>query len=472
MQKSKGISMISLIVTIACIILLSSLAIGTGVKYLRESKERDKTNFISLLSNAVSKREEETNVNSLGYPYLGYYISDSSIFELVFAPKIGENVLFENGIWYVVDNTSAAGLGVKQSEKYISSIDESLGEEVTVALVNYLTGDVYMINVTPDEVSGLNLSKENVIVGHKHRYIIETPTCTEAVKCADCGFILKEALGHSYDNTLATPEPADDASHYNKTCSRCNMKGGYEPHIFGYTHTEEAGVWYHRSSCSVCGWEDLSRTECIIQYTLPTSDTQKRVSHIKTCRTCRYTRTEAHTFGYRSISESMHEEYCTDPKCGYVRGSELHSDNDMNGFCDKCLRSIIDYGYPQLTTVTINKKDASGDEAYYAKIGDTVVINFVADRPIQNVSVKIGGQAVSAQNIQSTVDLRTWTVEFQLLAAHNIANGKLGFEINCESQNGIEMVGPVTTTIDKKYVIYDGTAPTIEYIKKQDLVSN
>ena len=88
MQKSKGISMISLVVTIVCMILLSSMAIGIGLRYNKETKNRDETAFVEVLSAAVSTRHEETNVDSVNYPYVGYYIKDEEKFDSVFAPKI------------------------------------------------------------------------------------------------------------------------------------------------------------------------------------------------------------------------------------------------------------------------------------------------------------------------------------------------------------------------------------------------
>ena len=119
MHDSKGISMISLIVTIVCIIVLSSLAIGTGTKYIRESRARDRETFITVMSSAVARRHEDTNLNSISYPYLGYYIKDGVIFDSVFAPKVAEEIKFEDATWYVVDTTTARELGVMEPEKYI-----------------------------------------------------------------------------------------------------------------------------------------------------------------------------------------------------------------------------------------------------------------------------------------------------------------------------------------------------------------
>ena len=81
MKSSKGITMASLVVMIASIILLSTMAIGFGYKYIKETKEADDKYFTEVLSNAVTKRENNYTVNSIEYPRAGYYINSSEIFK-------------------------------------------------------------------------------------------------------------------------------------------------------------------------------------------------------------------------------------------------------------------------------------------------------------------------------------------------------------------------------------------------------
>ena len=81
MKNSRGITLASLVVMIASIILLSTMAIGFGYRYLTETKEADRKYFAEVLSNAVSKRESNYNVNSLEYPRIGYKIKSSEAFK-------------------------------------------------------------------------------------------------------------------------------------------------------------------------------------------------------------------------------------------------------------------------------------------------------------------------------------------------------------------------------------------------------
>ncbi len=304
MQESKGISMISLIVTIIVTVLLASMAIGTGTRYLKESKKRDRETFISVLSNAVSQRREDSNVSSLAYPYLGYYINDEAIFN-GFASRVQTPIEFENGIWYIVDTTTASGLGVKQSENYINTINKGSVENVTVALVNYVTGDVYLLDADASQIAALDFTKENITGVHEHRYLSEA-TCTEPKKCEDCGFILEEPLGHSYDPLSGATEN-DEYSHYYKECTRCGMSGGYEPHNFEYIAYTEAGVWMHKEQCSVCGYAKTPE-ECTLYYSLPDSEADKATKHVVTCNKCnRPSEMRNHIMRVRELSELMHE---------------------------------------------------------------------------------------------------------------------------------------------------------------------
>ena len=158
MEKSRGISMISLIVTIIVTITLASMAIVTGSRYLKESKEKHKEVFSTILSNAVLKRKEDASISTSRYPYFGYYIDNDTIFENIFAPKIGNNnISFDDGAWYIIDSNIAAKLDVKGAEEYIDSVVDADDNKVNVALVNYATGDVFLIEAFVDEIAALTL---------------------------------------------------------------------------------------------------------------------------------------------------------------------------------------------------------------------------------------------------------------------------------------------------------------------------
>ena len=153
MKSSKGITLASLVVMIASIILLSTLAIGYGYRYLQETKEADEKYFCEVLSNAVSKRENNHTVNSSEYPRVGYHIKTIDAFKEIIDSYIpilkssNADLLYERGLWYIVDNVTAEKLGVKDSENYVDVFDETNTEKMTVALVDYYSGAVYVFDI-------------------------------------------------------------------------------------------------------------------------------------------------------------------------------------------------------------------------------------------------------------------------------------------------------------------------------------
>ena len=463
MQKSKGISMISLVVTIVCMILLSSMAIGIGLRYNKETKNRDETAFVEVLSAAVSTRHEETNVDSVNYPYVGYYIKDEEKFDSVFAPKISTKEKFETGIWYVVDNVSADKLGVKKSEDYIEKVEDGKLENVKVALVNYANGETYLINVTANEMKDLDFSNDNKVEGHTHKYAITEPTCTEGVVCTECGFILKEPLGHTYGDSATSAIPVDDQTHFRKECIRCHMQGDNEPHTFSYEFININNAWYHKQTCAVCGWASAVPIACTLAYKLSDNPNEASTSHITVCKVCGHTESEEHTLVYKRITISEHEVTCD--KCGHFLRNELHIDDDDNNFCDLCGYEIGDYLPPIIKVCTmINKSATAEDRKYYAKYGDTIEITFESYRPIKDVTVAISGHKVT--NVSSSNNDKLWVAEYTIADGSGFSNGKIPFSITCESNSGIAISKAQTDTTDSKYVIFDGNSPIIEYIEK------
>ncbi len=470
--------MISLIITIIVTVLLSSLAIGTGTKYLKESKSKDRSNFISVLSSAVSKRREDMNLNSNKYPYLGYHINNDVYFEQVIAPKVNESISYDDGDWYIVDTRSASSLGVRESEKYIDTFNFS-GDgsgTITVALVNYKTGRIYLLNVLPSDISSLPESSYTP-EGHVHRYIIENPTCTEPQKCIDCGYIYKEATGHIYSGDTSTPQPAvgDEAnSHYERVCSVCGMPSGYAPHTFEYVFIIGSGPWKHKKKCNVCGYpeaDDVNAENCSLAYTLPTLESEKEVYHKVTCKYCLHSANEPHDFGYREKSETMHEKYCKTPGCTYTVATEAHRDDDNNEICDDCNANIIDTTYPVLNVVTIvNMSATTEDKKYIATYGDTLKITVEANKSIQDLTVEISG--MTAVDMTSA-DEKNWEVTYLLdKTKQTLSDGRIPFSVTCATKgSGVSVLAPITQPTDGKNVIFDGSNPVGGYVDKEDRVN-
>ena len=461
MQKDKGISMISLVVTIIVTILLAGFSIVIGSRYLSESRKKNTEVFVSVLSNAVSKRHEDTNLDSDKYQYLGYYVNDSTVFSDLFASKIPSTISFDDGIWYVVDTKSAAGLGVSESQEYIGTVDASGNADGKVALVNYADGSVYIIDIGTSDISGLSLFEGESSTIHVHRYISGYPTCTLPKKCVDCGFIKEEALGHDYEDITPTPTVGDEEnSHYTKRCTRCGMPGGYEAHTAVYTYL---GSWSHKTKCTVCGYESPSAVACTIIYSKPDDYTRRPDYHVKSCSVCGHSEEEEHTFAYRRISYAEHEKYCS--VCDYVVLSEHHVDIDpVDDVCDKCESELV--AYPLFRIVTMVNSSATDESGrHVAKYGDTIELTLSTDKEIKNLVVYIAGQRVPNGNM-TTSDNRNWKLTLTLTSSMNIPDGDLSLKINCESMSGVAIPVPITTVTDGRFVSFDGTPPILQYIKK------
>ncbi len=157
MKKEAGISMISLVVTIVVMIILAGMSITTGSKLLKQSNSESNKVFVSVLSNAIKQRRENSNIDSDKYYYVGYYISDGNVFDTIFSKKIPSTAAFEQESWYVIDSNIAKILNVNDAEDFIGSLEDGVTGKVKVALVNYNTSEVYIIEILPSDANGLVL---------------------------------------------------------------------------------------------------------------------------------------------------------------------------------------------------------------------------------------------------------------------------------------------------------------------------
>ena len=244
MRDSKGITLASLVVIIASTILLSSLAISTGYRYIRKVNEADETHFEEILSNVVVKRENNYNINSGDYGRLGYYINNQNTFNKIideFIPKLvsaNKDKIFEEGKWYIVDLESAKELGVKDVDKYIDIFNKGEDKKIKISLVDYISGAVYVFDANSKDINvETEKTKDISRVGceHKNKSFL---TCTTDEKCLDCGIVLKVAAGHEYNEKA--PYEYDKEFHYTKECAKCGMLSGFEKHS-GDTSCYECG---------------------------------------------------------------------------------------------------------------------------------------------------------------------------------------------------------------------------------------
>ena len=472
MKDSRGITLATLVVMIASIILLSTMAIGFGYRYLTGTKEADEKYFKEVLSSAVSKREGNHNVSKKEYPRIGYNIASVDAFKEIIDKYIPElksvnsELLFERGHWYIVDKETAKDLGVKGSENYIDIFDEDSEEKMTVTLVDYSSGAVYIFDINGIEIGNIKDSLSGDVFnpedGHEHDFNIPAATCTEDKKCLICGYVIETALGHDYNGEMPA-EPIDDEFHYKKECTRCHMKGGYERHqdLDQYAFYESGDVWYHYNGCSVCGWPEDGRNyeKCTIVWE-SISDTE----HVKKCKICEHEEKHEHVFKYVCIDEVYHEQVCT--ICGFVKIK--YEPHEGERYCDKCGCEIIKTQNPILLEVILKNKEYP--ESKYVTDGETIQLIFTADKKITDANVTICGYG--GDNIRYTYSSDRLTCTAELYVDSHIAiaqNSEVTFTIDCKSvTTGASLETPMTdTTNDESYLIYDSIPPTMEYIPKE-----
>lgn len=477
MNKSRGITMISLVVMITSIILLSTLSIGFGYRYIKETKDADKEYFKEVLSNAVTKRESKYSLNSLEYPRIGYSINTKEALDKVLNDYIktqelvsNSDFLFDRGKWYIVDTGGASKLGVKESKNYLDVFDKNSDKKMKLALVDYLSGTVILFDINKAQIAEINgsLSGDSLRPNenHEHDFNVASATCTEDKKCLICGFVEEVALGHKYEGGVGT-EYIDDEFHYIRTCSLCGAMGGYERHKEGYAFYPSGDEWYHYKGCSICGWtEDIKEYEkCTIRI-----NSRSDEYHAKECIVCEHKEISNHDLKYAKIDNNYHEYACVTNGCSYVRVplQERHEDIDNDNLCDKCFCEIIDNPQPVLTEVSINNKEYV-DSKYVTK-GETIQLSFTSDKRLKQANVKICEYDGDYITYTHSTDKKTWVAELYVDSSITIPkNVEVTFEINCVAEaNNEEMLVPITNTTDGSYLIYDDVPPEIEYIFKAE----
>ena len=476
MKKSNGITMASLVVVIAAIILISTMAIGFGYRYITKTRSENNAAFTEVLSSAVIKRERSNSVNQVEYPRIGYAIKNADAFKQIvmkYVPSLGSNtdMLYERGVWYIIDSNFAGRLGVKNSSDYIDVLDADNSNNMTFALVDYLSGTVVLFNMNNQGINdvrtGIESSQIEPTDGHVHDYNLSEATCTEDKKCLICGYVAQVAKGHQYDGMAATA--IDNEFHYKKVCIICGMGGGYERHSdldkFAFYKSGD-GTWFHYNGCSVCGWpnsDDKSNYYPCTTYYESISDAQHQLK----CKICEHTELFEHRLKYNYLDDNYHEYVCED--CGYYRAKfEPHEDVDNDNLCDKCGHEIIVNEYPVLENVVIKNKEYP-DSMYVTK-GETIQIIYTADKAIIDSIVSICGYSDDHIVINYSADRRTCTIEMLIREDMVIAqNTEVTFSINCKSMStGKWMIDPVIKTSDSSRLIYDSVTPVGEYILKEN----
>lgn len=484
MKSNKGISMITLIITIISMIILLGIAYRIGTRYISESREEERTSLISILSTSVVRRQNDKYVGNVGENlyYVGYHITTED-FEKLYENFEKKDCMYEPGLWYAIDAEKATELGIIDAEKFlIDDVKEELDEDEkkVLAVVDYYTGNVQLLKcehikdiikdiINKDDGTGCEhrytivsclepsvCTKCGTVLKQSlgHEYNLEVPTCTEPVKCNRCGYIKEKALGHEYENTLSH----NDEGHFNK-CIRydsCHGIGNFEKHKLNY-YEIDGDEWIHESICRICGWEDLAEP-CTTQ--IKSKDMH---NHIEYCTKCLKEKETEHDSEkrYKFIDKHEHMVWCD--SCNYDLYREEHIDiKKPYGICDLC-RGIIDItDAPRVEKLIMENITPSGESVYWAKRGDIIQITFETSLMLSEVpTVELQGIEIRKEDIQQ--DDLVWTIQVDT-SKYAFVDGLMSIEVsNIVSMWDVE-ANDMDETTDDKYVTYDSIKPEYIYI--------
>lgn len=487
MKSNKGISMITLVITVICIILILGIAYRTGYRYISKSKEEERTALVSIMSDAVVRRQNDrySGLGDNAY-YVGYHVGSGDFENLL--QKFDASYLYEPGLWYVLDSKKAKDLGVVDADKYIVkdlNDDAENKKDKYVAVVDYFTGEVEIIKyqdykalidkvVSDSDASGCDhiyvvatctepsvCIKCGDILTHAlgHNYDIEEATCTEDKKCSRCGYIAEKAKGHEYDITTLS---YNNEGHFNK-CIRydsCGAVGNFNYHDKKITALA-TNEWIHVVECVAdgCNWADDSEA-CTTK--IRTKDINY---HIKYCTKCLKEQEESHEhyLEYEYLDEDEHMVQCKG--CESDLYKEIHVDVEAPyGVCDKCGGITNMSEAPVVDVLKMKNISSDAEDAYVAKKGDVIQITLKITIMLSNPpTIKLQGVVIKPESIIRQEDMLTWSVDVKT-SSYPLPDGVMSIEVsNIKSLWGIAGSN-VSETTDSKYVRYDSTKPEYIYI--------
>ena len=497
MKNNRGISMITLIITIIVMIVILSITYRIGTRYITESKEEGRTTLVSIMSNAVERRQNDNYAGLLGTNkyYSGYHVKEDEFGRL--ANLFEETVSYEPGLWYALDAKSASDLGIVDVDKYLVPDLNKLESEKSkyIALANYYTGDVYLFDATEMNET-INIAELTKPDGGNHTHKVTVATCTEAsvcaicgevitgalghnygsgdgkypngmthatctedLKCIRCGYIAEKAIGHNYDTTILQ---YNSEGHYNpcknidyNTGEICNGTGNFKEHELAYTIIDD-GVWHHTAYCKVDGCEYVDTKPCDVKV-----KAKDRFMHTTYCPLCLKDQSVEHdSLKYIYSDKSKHIVHCN--TCNSDLYEEDHVDlQTPYGICDRC-NGIMDITKePKIVGLTMEKVSSLREDEEYARRDDTIKVILETDLVLgEKPTIKLQGKTIDASQIQNP-DSTKWIATIPL-ADYDFNEGILDIEVsNLKSVWGVKL-DKITHTTNEFYIIYDETLP--EYV--------
>lgn len=503
MKSNKGISMITLIITIIVMILILSISYRIGTRYITESKEEGRTALVSIMSSAVERRQNDNYSGLLGANkyYSGYHVKEEEFNKL--SSFFEEEVSYEPGLWYALDAKSANDLGIVDVEKYLILDLKNIDNEQNkyIALANYYTGSVYLFDMTEvnDTINVAELTKPDG-GNHTHKATVATcteasvcticgevltgalghdyghgegdkypngmthATCTEDLKCVRCGYIAEKATGHNYDTSVLE---YNNEGHYNpcknvdlNNGEQCSGTGNFKNHDLAYTIIND-GAWHHTVYCKTdgCGYVDTKPCDKKVK-------TKDRFMHTVYCTLCLKQQDVEHDdLKYIAINKHKHMVHCN--TCNSDLYEEDHVDlQTPYGICDKC-NGIMDITRePKIVSLIMEKVSSYREDEAYAKKNDVIKVTLETDLVLgEKPTIKIQGKTIEPSQIDNP-NATKWIATIPLVY-YDFAEGLLNIEVsNVKSVWGVKLP-PITQTTNDFYIKYDKTLPEYFLISEE-----
>lgn len=150
MKDNKGMSMIILIVTIIVILIFLGFSYRVGSRYISESKDTENNALVSILSDAITRRQNDIYVGTIEADYPGYNITNSDYTTIANKKNIAGEV-YAPGLWFFIDAKEAKKLGIVEGNNFFTpdflNYDSSKDSKKYIAIVNYNTGKVVLMEM-------------------------------------------------------------------------------------------------------------------------------------------------------------------------------------------------------------------------------------------------------------------------------------------------------------------------------------
>lgn len=506
MKSSKGISMITLIITIVVMIIILGIAYRAGTRYIGESREEERIALLSVMSTAIERRQNDNFIGLSGVTnyYSGYHVKTEE-FDRLYNLFQTNDVAYAPGLWYMLDAVNANDLGVADTEKYLVSSLLHAGDEIDkyIALADYYTGKVFLLDYSEvkESINVENLTKPDG-GNHTHKGTVATctepsvcticgeivtpalghdygfgendkykpnkmihATCTEDLKCVNCGYVAEKATGHDFDTTSLG---YDDEGHYHlcknidlNNGENCNGKGTFEKHDLEYTVINDS-QWQHTVRCKVQGCNygiDSTKKQPCDTHVVG----KDRDKHSIQCELCLKSQDIQHDeLIYKYIDKVKHMVHCNTCE------SDLYEVEHVDfaapfGVCDLC-DGLLDINQkPEIESLTMAKITSPDRDPGFAKIDDIIEVTLEANMMLSGTpKIEIQDLVIRQSDITNP-ESNKWVARIKL-SDYNFDDGILTIEVSdIRSLWGVK-ADKLKETTDGKYIIYDKTPPQYYYL--------